>query len=81
MIHQNITPLDTRLAELERAIRETRRLIRRFQNAEAIHRETALLAPGAAAALAAALQDRAATLRTAWQRAAEVYAAGTPIEE
>lgn len=81
MIHQNITHLDNRLAELERSIRETRRLIRRFHAAEAIHRETALLAPGAAAALATALQNRAAHLRDAWQRAAEVYTAESPIGE
>jgi prefoldin subunit 5 len=81
MIKENISCLERRLAELEQAVRDTRRLIARFRKAEALDRETALLADGAEAALAGTLTRRAAAIREAFQCASAVYAADIPLDE
>ena len=81
MTQENIDHLERALVQLEEKTRDTRRLIARFRQAEMLHQETTLLAPGAKATLANELNNRATAIRDAYQHLTSTYAVQTPIKE
>lgn len=81
MIAENLEVLESRLADQEIRLREARRIIERYRVVEKMDRDAPILAPGARAVIAQAIETKGAEIDAGHDRIAEVYTAAQPLDD